>query len=49
MKINGNDIATMGIRGRAIGEMLEKLIFEIAEGKVKNEREELLSAVAKFC
>ncbi len=48
MKINGNDIAALGISGKAIGEVLEKLIFAIAEGRVENEREALLSAVAKF-
>ena len=48
MKINGNDIAALGIRGKAIGEVLEKLIFDIAEGRVKNEREALLERVAKF-
>lgn len=48
MKINGNDIAALGIRGRAIGEILERLIFDIAEGRVENDREALLLRVASF-
>ena len=48
MKINGNDVANLGIRGKDIGEVLEKLLLEIAEGKVKNDRAALLSAVANF-
>lgn len=46
MDINGNDLSDIGIKGREIGEVLGKLLSLIADGKVKNEREELL-AVAK--
>ena len=46
MNINGNDLFDIGFRGREIGATLEKLLFMIAEGTVKNEKEEL-SAVAK--
>jgi tRNA nucleotidyltransferase (CCA-adding enzyme) len=46
MAVNGNDVSDIGIRGRAIGEVLSSLLILIAEGKVKNEKEELLK-VAK--
>ena len=48
MKINGNDIAALGVRGKSIGDLLERLIFDITEGRVENEREALLERVAKF-
>ena len=47
MDINGNDLLNIGISGRAIGEVLNKLLYMIADGEVKNEREELI-AVAKM-
>ncbi len=46
MKLNGNDLSEIGIRGRAIGDTLDKLLLLIARGKVANEKEELLK-VAK--
>ena len=48
MKINGNDVAAAGIKGKAIGQTLEKMLFEIAEGKLSNDREVLISALARF-
>lgn len=47
MKVDGNDIAALGIRGKKIGETLNELLRMIARGEVMNEREELLSAVTK--
>ena len=47
LKINGNDLASIGIKGKKIGEELERLLYMIAMGKAKNDREELLMLVAK--
>ena len=46
MMINGNDLSDIGIRGREIGQMLDRLLIMIAEGRVENKKEELL-ALAK--
>ena len=46
MKIDGNDLASIGLRGKEIGEVLTKLLYMIAEGKIENEREALLGQVA---
>jgi len=48
LKINGNDLKELGYRGREIGDILEGLLLATAEGKVENERESLLSFVAKI-
>ena len=48
LKINGNDLSSLGIKGKDIGSTLNALLYGIAEGKIINEREELLSAVARM-
>lgn len=48
LKINGNDLKSLGWRGRKIGDALEWLLVSIAEGRVENERDALLSFVANF-
>ncbi len=45
VKINGNDLASLGFSGKKIGEILNDLLYSIAEGKVKNEREALIRYV----
>lgn len=45
MKINGEDLMSLGICGKNIGRTLETLLVKIASGEIKNEREELLSFV----
>lgn len=47
MKIDGNDLLRLGIKGRAVGETLNNLLYLIADGKLENERERLLDEVAK--
>lgn len=42
MDINGNDLAQIGIKGKAIGDTLTRLLYMIAEGKLKNKKDELL-------
>ncbi len=40
---DGKAVASLGYRGKAIGEALSFLLFEVMGGRVKNEREALLS------
>ena len=48
MKIDGNDIKALGYKGRRVGEILNSLLYEIAEGKLGNNREELIKRVAEI-
>ncbi|MCD7722773.1 MAG: HD domain-containing protein [Clostridiales bacterium] len=41
LKIAGGDLKKLGFSGREIGEMLEKLLFAVADGAVINSRAEL--------
>ena len=43
MKVKGDDLLALGILGRDIGVTLDKVLDLIAAGKVKNERDELIS------
>lgn len=47
MKISGNELLEIGIKGKSIGEMLNKLLYLIADGKLENDRERLLDFVAR--
>lgn len=47
LKIDGNDLKSLGISGRKIGEILNRLLLDIAYGKVKNEREALIKFVTE--
>ena len=46
MKINGNDLLALGIKGRDIGKTLKRLLYLIADGELENDREKLLREVA---
>jgi tRNA nucleotidyltransferase (CCA-adding enzyme) len=48
IKIDGNDLAALGLKGKEIGDILTRLLVMIAENKVDNERESLLGAVANL-
>lgn len=50
LKINGNDVMKiLKIKpGPKVGEILQKLFDEVAEGKIKNEREALISQLNMF-
>ena len=41
LAINGNDLISLGFKGRGIGEMLSFLLEEVIEGRLENEREKL--------
>jgi tRNA nucleotidyltransferase (CCA-adding enzyme) len=43
LKIDGNDLLELGLRGSAIQNMLERLLNFVVEGKVLNRREDLRS------
>lgn len=42
LAVNGNDIASLGIYGKDIGDMLEKLLMAVISDKVNNEYYELM-------
>lgn len=42
LKINGNDLIALGFKGKEIGEKLELCLDAVIEGKVENERENLI-------
>ena len=48
LKIDGNDLITLGIRGKKIGEVLNLLLNEVIEEKFPNEREALLKRATKL-
>ena len=45
LAVNGSDLSVVGIKGKRIGETLNKLLEEVIDGKVKNVKEELLEKV----
>ena len=48
LALRGDDIISLGYRGKDVGRILAALLDRVARGKVKNEREALLSEVAKI-
>ena len=44
LKINGNDLIALGLRGREIGTTLEHLLDQVLEGTLPNQHEALLEA-----
>ena len=48
LKINGNDLRTIGLRGEAIGDTLESLLRAAALGECPNEREALIDLAKKI-
>ena len=48
LKIDGNDLITLGIKGKKIGEVLNLLLNEVIEEKIPNERETLLKRATKL-
>lgn len=47
LKVNGNDMLSLGLKGREIGAALEKLLDAVLCGEVKNERGELMDLAKK--
>ena len=46
LAVNGHDLAALGLKGKAIGETLNKLLNLVIEEEVPNEKEALLAAVS---
>ena len=52
LAVGGNDLADLGLRGPAVGRMLNTLLDRVVDGEVPNERQALLQAAAEllpFC
>lgn len=47
LAVNGHDLMALGIRGKAIGETLEKLLNLVLDEKIPNEKQALLAASQK--
>ena len=45
LALTGTDLNGLGIKGKIVGETLQSLFSAVAEGKVKNEKEQLLNYV----
>ena len=48
LDVNGHDLASLGITGRAVGNTLEALLRAVMDGKVENEKAALLQYVTKI-
>lgn len=49
LAINGNDLLRLGLpEGKAIGDMLSTLFEAVADGRLDNDRDQLLAASAKI-
>ena len=42
LAVNGRDLMALGLRGRAVGQMLESLLDEVVDGQLPNDRQALL-------
>ena len=45
LAVDGNDLLALGLRGKAIGEMLEQLLTAVMDGELPNEKAALLERV----
>ena len=44
LAVDGNDLLALGLRGKAIGQMLEQLLTAVMDGEIPNEKAALLEA-----
>ncbi len=47
LAVSGDDIAVLGYKGKQIGEVLNRLLTQVIEGKLANNKETLLNAIKK--
>ena len=47
VRVNGNDIASLGYKGREIGEVLNLLLDKVISNELKNEKAVLLDSISK--
>lgn len=45
LKINGHDLISMGLEGKEIGVMLERILYEVIDGKLENDRGEIIKFI----
>ena len=45
LAVNGRDLLALGLRGRAVGQALERLLDLVIEGELPNDRERLLREI----
>ncbi len=45
LAVNGNDLMAMGYKGKQVGDALKSMLLKVYSGKVKNEKQELLSSL----
>ena len=45
LAVNGSDLMALGLKGKAIGQTLQKLLNLVIEEQIPNEREALLEAI----
>ena len=48
MAVNGRDLTAAGLKGKAVGEALQKLLEAVMDGNVPNEKEALLAEIRKM-
>ena len=46
MAVNGNDLIALGYRGKQIGAELERLLTQVMDGTLPNEKEALLHSMS---
>ncbi len=47
LAVNGNDLITLGFKGKEIGETLEKILDKILKNEIENSKEKILSFLKK--
>ena len=45
LAVNGNDLVAAGLKGKAVGETLQRLLEEVMDGKTENKKEALLASL----
>ena len=48
LEINGNDLKKMGVTGKNIGILLNKMLEMVIKGKIENNRKKLLKSIEKI-
>ncbi|MBP0963176.1 MAG: HD domain-containing protein, partial [Oscillospiraceae bacterium] len=47
LAVNGNDLMALGLQGSAIGQMLQRLLDDVMDGRLPNQKERLLHSVQR--
>ena len=45
LEISGDDLISLGMMGKSVGNMLERVLYAVIDGEISNEREEILDYV----